>query len=554
MQADAPTRRQGMQAERMTAPVLVTGATGYVGGRLVPLLLEKGYRVRAMVRSARKLGCRPWAAHPNLEITEADLHDTQSLRNALSGCGAVYYLVHSMTARHNDFKQADRTAAYNMVRALKNSGVQRVIYLSGLLPDAPDISPHLRSRAEVAEILSLSDTPVTVLRAAQILGSGSASFELVRYLADRLPVMITPRWVRTECQPIAISNVLEYLEGVLRVPETEGKTYDIGGPDILTYKDLFDIYAQEAGLRKRLIIPVPVLTPYVSSLWLNLVTPVPTVLARPLVEGLRNRVVCSENTIRQLIPQELTGVRQAVRLALDRLRQHTVPTCWSDAGSPPVPEWIACGDASFAGGTVLHSAHMVRIHAEPDEVWTHIRRIGGETGWYQGDALWRLRGFVDKLLGGPGLRRGRRHPEELFVGDALDFWRVLDIREEKRLLLLAEMRLPGEALLEFTLTPAGQDDAPGAGGQTGLAGQAGQAPQTELVMTARFLPRGLWGIVYWYAMHPFHQGIFSGMLRAIARKTGKDITAGPVRLKGSRSRFDGSGGGAGSSGAGGCAL
>ena len=494
-------------------PILVTGATGYVGGRLIPLLLERGYRIRALVRSRRKLASRPWASHPNLEIVEGDLHDEPRLRAALHGCSAAYYLVHSMTSRHHDFKDADRKAAYNMVRALKGNTVERVIYLSGLVPDDTELSPHLKSRAEVAEILALSDVPVTVLRAAQIIGSGSASFELVRYLVDRLPAMITPKWVHMECQPIAISNVLEYLAGVLELPETAGRTYDIGGPDILTYRALFDLYAEEAGLRKRLIIPVPVLTPYLSSLWLNLVTPVPTVLARPLVAGLKNRVVCSDNSIHDLIPQKLLSVREAIRMALDRIRQHTVPTCWKDAGTPVPPEWITCGDAPFAGGTVVHTAHEITLHATPEEVWKPIQRIGGENGWYQSDILWQLRGFLDKLVGGPGLRRGRRDAEELLVGDALDFWRVLDIRPCERLLLLAEMRLPGEALLEFRLEDTTAVDA--------------GPPQVVLTLIARFLPRGLAGIVYWYAMYPFHQIIFNGMLRNVARAIGKDVVAGP---------------------------
>lgn len=496
-------------------PILVTGATGYIGGRLVPLLLGQGKSVRVLVRSKRKLESRPWAGHKNLQIVEGDMVSGKRVMDAARGCSVAYYLIHSMNPAHKDFRDADRKAAYNMVQACRINRIERIIYLSGLVPDDPNLSNHLKSRAEVAKILSLSDVPVTVLRAAQIIGSGSASFELLRYLVDRLPVMITPRWVNSKCQPIAVSNVLTYLTKLLDKPETAGRTFDIGGPDIVTYRELFEIYRQEAGLRKRLIIPVPVLTPRLSSLWINLVTPVPTVLARPLVEGLRNNVVCSENTIQQHIPQQLFTVRESIHRALERVRQRTIDTCWTDAGEPEVPEWVTCGDSEFAGGTTLYSAYAVHIRSTEENVWNVIQCIGGDTGWYKDDLLWRIRGFIDKIAGGPGLRRGRRDPEELFIGDALDFWRVLDIQKFRRLLLVAEMKLPGDALLEFVVTPV----------------TTGAEHVTALKMVAYFHPKGLWGIVYWYSLYPVHLFIFKGMLKAIARATDSEVVKGPWRVK-----------------------
>lgn len=350
---------------------------GVRGWALGALLLERGWHVRALARNPAKLAGRPWTAHPGCDIVRGDILDEPSLREALRGCDAVFYLVHSMNPAVAAFADADRKAAYCMVRALQSlRGAQqgvlpRVIYLSGLLPPeagkeehgASRVSEHLRSRAEVGEILALADAPLTVLRAAQIIGSGSASFEIIRYLVDRLPVMITPRWVHMQCQPIAISNVLEYLAGCLDHPETAGQAYDIGGPDIPSYRELFDIYAREAGLRRRLIIPVPFLTPELSAHWLHLVTPVPVALARPLIHGLRQRVVCGETRIRDIIPQDLLPCDEAIRRALDRLRTHAVPTRWTDAGSPAVPEWVACGDAEYAGGHLLGDGWGVRLAA-----------------------------------------------------------------------------------------------------------------------------------------------------------------------------------------------
>ncbi len=493
-------------------PVLVTGATGYVGGRLVPRLLDAGYRVRALGRSLGKLRSRPWGSHPRIELAPGDVMDAESLGRAAQGCWAAFYLVHSMNAAARDFAAADRQAARNMAQAAAAAGLDRIIYLGGLGgQDDPNLSEHLRSRFEVARILQSGAVPTTFLRAAMILGSGGAAFEILRYLVDRLPVMITPRWVHTPVQPIAIRNVLTYLMGCLDRDDTRGQTFDIGGPEVVTYRQLMDIYAEEAHLPRRLVIPAPVLTPRLSSYWIHLVTPVPASLARPLAEGLANPVVCLDNRIRDLIPQELLDCRQTIRLALQRVEQQRVETCWSDAGELRPPEWAACGDADYTGGTVLSLGYRILLKATPAEVWQPLTRIGGRTGWYYGDSLWAIRGWTDRLLGGSGLRRGRRHPVELRTGDALDFFRVLEIEPNQRLLLVAEMKMPGEATLEFRLTPRPDGS-------------------TELTQIARFLPRGLLGILYWYSLDPFHKMVYQGMLRSIAAATGKPITAGPERV------------------------
>ncbi len=495
-----------------TKPILVAGATGYVGGRLIPALLDAGYRVRAMGRSLEKLACRPWGHHPKVELVKGDVLDVEYLKKALSDCGAAYYLVHSMIAQKQKFVEADRRAARNMILAAESAGIERMIYLGGLAEkESGPLSKHLRSRIEVADILKSGKVSVTDLRAPMILGSGSASFEILRYLVERLPVMITPRWVRSLNQPIAIRNVVNYLVGCLEHDETIGQTYDIGGPDVVAYRDLLDIYAQEAKLPKRWIIPVPVLTPTLSAYWIHLISPVPHSIALPLTEGLSSNAVSSDKRILSIIPQKLLSPREAIRTALDKIIQEQVNTCWADAGEIITPEWAHCGDADWGGGTIMQCGYRVRIKATPDEVWLPVSRIGGHTGYYYAHGLWWLRGLMDRLFGGVGLRRGRRHPIELRVGDALDFWRVLDIASKERLLLLAEMKVPGEALLEFKIVSIGDH-------------------YTDLQMLSRFLPKGLWGMLYWYSLYPFHEKIFFGMLKAIAQAIEKPIVSGPERF------------------------
>jgi uncharacterized protein YbjT (DUF2867 family) len=489
-------------------PIWVSGGTGYVGGRLIPRLLEAGYKVRAISRSVDKLSGRVWSNHPNLEIYPADVMDLETLTQTLRGCSVAYYLVHSMNESEKNFEEADRKAAKNMIRVAEQVGLERIIYLGGLGQPNSQLSKHLRSRHEVAEILQSGKVPVTIFRAAMIIGSGSASFEIMRYLVDRLPVMITPKWVNTPSQPIAIRNVLHYLISSIEKPETIGKSFDIGGPEVVTYRDLMELYAQIAGLPKRVIFSFPFMTPGLSSYWINIITPISASLARPLAEGLRNPVVCENDEIKRIIPQQLFTPKEAIELALKRVEMQQVESHWSDAGYSYPPEWVYYGDPQWSGGTIFEDKRKVLIESSLEDIWDVIVRIGGETGWYYGNWMWKLRGFLDKLIGGVGLRRGRRHASELRPGDALDFWRVVDIKKESRLLLVAEMKLPGEAVLDFRLLQI----APGI---------------IELQQIARFLPRGLMGLLYWWAVTPLHYFVFNGMLKGIADASSKKIISGP---------------------------
>ena len=471
-------------------PVFMTGATGYIGGRLVPRLLEAGYRVRCLARSPKKLGDRSWSGHENVEIVRGDVSDTESLAEAMRGCRVAYYMVHSMVAAGSDYAEHDRRLAASFAAAAEAAGCERIIYLGGLGETGTGLSEHLSSRREVEETLAGGSVPVTVLRAAMIVGSGSASFEILRYLVERLPIMITPRWVSTECQPIAVRNVLHYLIEAMESPETLGRTLDIGGPEVVTYLELMQTYAAAAGLRKRLIVPVPVLTPRLSSLWIHLVTPLDAHIARPLAEGLRNRVVCRDDQAARLMPQELLTTRQAIDAALGMDHPET---SWSDAGTIP-------GDPDWAGGTSYVHREETAVDASRADVFRAVVRIGGKNGWYGVDFLWQLRGWMDQLIGGPGLRRGRRDADTVRYGDALDFWRVTGIEGGRSLQLRAEMIVPGEAILEFEIEPDESDRA-----------------HCRLVQTARFLPRGLLGILYWYAVMPLHGVVFRRMLQGIRR-------------------------------------
>lgn len=470
-------------------PVAVAGASGYIGGRLTRRLIELGYKVRCLARHPGKILGREWAADPRVEVCQTDLADADSLASVLEGCAAAFYLVHSMTSAGGGYARRDRDLAIQFARAARQAGLERIIYLGGLGETGPDLSEHLASRREVEQALASTGVAVTVFRAAMIIGSGSASFEILRYLVERLPVMITPKWVSTPCQPIAVRNVIEYLAGSLSAPSTTGCTFDIGGPEALRYRDILRIMAEELGLRRRWIIPVPVLTPRLSSYWIHLVTPLSHDIARPLAEGLKNPVVCRENRITAIIPQQLLSVREAIRAALSSVAEHHVETNWSMAG--PIP-----GDPDWAGGKVFRDVRQARINAPGPAVFQAICRVGGGHGWYAADWLWTVRGWLDQLVGGPGLRRGRRDPEHVTFGEALDFWRVVGYEQDRRLALRAEMKLPGEALLEFAIEPD-------------LAGGC------SLRQQALFKPRGLLGLLYWYSVSPLHHVVFRGMLKGI---------------------------------------
>lgn len=472
--------------------ILVTGASGYVGGRLVPRLLGAGHEVVCLARSPRKLERRDWARHKKVQIVRGDVGDVDSVRAAARGCQSAYYLVHSMEAAGQEYMERDRKLARSFAEAVAAEGLQRIVYLGGLGELGEDLSDHLRSRREVEQALAETGVPVTVLRAAMIIGSGSASFEILRYLVERLPVMVTPRWVSTECQPIAIRNVLDHLVQTLTLPEDAPETFDIGGPDVRSYRALMKIMAEALELPKRWILPVPVLTPRLSSLWIHLVTPLSKEIARPLAEGLRNRVVLRNDEAQRWMPQDLLNVRDAIDLAVENVMSGRVESAWSDAG--PI-----AGDPDWAGGTNFVDRRTIDIDADPEAVFRAVCRIGGGNGWYAADWLWRIRGAIDQMVGGPGLRRGRRDPENIGYGDALDFWRVTGLERNRCIDLRAEMKVPGEALLSFEIeAPTAQGEGP-----------------TRLHQTARFLPRGLFGLLYWVAVLPLHGIVFRGMLNGI---------------------------------------
>lgn len=481
----------------MRMKVLVTGATGYVGGRLVPKLLEQGYSVRVLAREPHRLDGVPW--HDDVEIIQGDLQVRADVTRAVSAVDVVYYLVHSMSSA-GDFEVVERQVATLVAEEAKSAQVKRIVYLGGLHPKG-QLSRHLGSRKEVGEILLASGVPTIALQAGVIIGSGSASFEMIRHLTEILPAMPAPKWVRNKIQPIAIRDVLHYLVKSAELPPEINRAFDIGGPDVFRYFQLMNGYAKEAGLKERLILALPVLTPWLASQWVNLVTPIPRSLAVPIIESLLHDAVMKNHDIDDVIPppaEGLTGFRRSVELALVRMRSGEVETSWRNtevigAPSDPLPS-----DPEWAGHTVYTDSREVTVAAPSDELWKVVESIGGDNGWYSLPVAWAARGLLDKLVGGVGLRRGRRDPDKLLSGDALDFWRVEKIERGSFLRLRAEMKLPGLAWLEFTVTPVGEE-------------------HSTLSQRAIFFPQGLGGRLYWFAVTPLHGIVFAGMARSMGK-------------------------------------
>lgn len=469
----------------MSGLILLTGATGYVGGRLLRQLEEQACRVRCLARRPEHVRRR------TAEVVPGDVFQADTLARAMVGVETAYYLVHSMGST-GDFENQDRRAAENFGAAARAAGVKRIVYLGGLGADrgGGGLSPHLRSRQEVGEVLRASGVPVTELRASIVIGSGSLSFEMIRALVERLPVMITPRWVTVPAQPVAIEDVIAYL---LAAPGAPPGIYEIGGPDVISYGGLMREYARQRGLR-RWMIPVPVLTPYVSSLWLGLVTPLFARIGRKLIDSIRHPTVVQDDSARRVFTIQPIGVSEAIARALRNEDREFAETYWagavSSAGDPK--QW---GGIRF--GNRLVDSRTAEVAAAPAEAFAPIQCIGGSTGWYYGNALWKLRGYLDLLAGGPGMRRGRRHSMELHVGDTVDCWRVEELVPGRRLRLAAEMKLPGRAWLEFAVEPAD-------GG-------------ARITQTAMFDPHGLAGLAYWYLIWPLHELVFRGMLAGISQ-------------------------------------
>ena len=480
--------------------ILVVGASGYVGGRLVALLVKRGENVTVAGRDPRGLEER----FPGVRVMPMDLTDPATLPPALEGVDLAYYLAHSMSGGEAGFADRDRRAARAFAAAAAREGVRRIVYLGGLGDDAAGLSHHLASRHEVGEELARHGASVTEFRAAIIIGSGSASFEMLRHLTERLPVMITPRWVSTRCQPIAIRDALGYLIAALDHPEITG-IVEIGGPDVLSYGKMMMRYAKLRGLR-RLMIPVPVLTPRLSSYWVNLISPVPSNIARPLIEGLRNEVV-----VRHPAPARAFGIKpitydEALALAMDRSSQDELESTWFDALRGPGRGTLA--SVGSREGMIIDRRQR-HVAASPDQTFGAVGRIGGPWGWPYANSLWRIRGLSDRMIGGVGMRLGRRDANRLRVGDALDFWRVEEISPGRLLRLRGELKVPGRAWLEYQVSP--------------------EKGGSRLVQTAYFEPKGLPGLAYWYLLYPVHVAIFRGMLRALAERATAQSRPAPGR-------------------------
>ncbi|MCD9199286.1 SDR family oxidoreductase [Aeromicrobium wangtongii] len=476
---------------------LVTGATGYVGGRLVPQLLDAGHTVRVLVRDERKARAHDWA--DRVEIAVGDASEDADVRDAMADVDVLYYLLHSI-GTGGDFGATEKQMAQRFADEAERAGVRRIVYLGGMIPEGEELSEHLSSRGEVGDVLLGSGVPTTVLQAGVVIGSGSASFEMLRYLTERLPVMITPTWVSTRIQPIAIRDVVRYLVGSADMPDDVSRRFDIGGPEVLTYLDLMQRFAAISGLPRRRVLKVPVLSPGLSSHWIGLITPVPASLARPLVESLRNTVVAGDTDILQYVPEPPEGLvdfDRSVQLALTRIQELDVPTSWSSAATAGAPAEGLPTDPDWAGGSLYRDERVREVDATPERLWSVIEGIGARNGWYSWRLAWWARGALDRLVGGPGLRRGRRHPRRLAVGDAVDFWRVEETDGRTLLRLRAEMKLPGLAWLEM---------------QVGTT----EAGATTFRQRALFAPKGLLGHVYWWLIYPFHGKVFGAMQRNIA--------------------------------------
>jgi len=475
--------------------ILVTGITGYVGGRLVPRLLEQGYRVRVLVRGgAERLNSYHWRV--GVEIAAGDALQPDGLDAVMNGVDIAYYLIHSMRG-NEEFSKRDIQAAQNFSQAAASAGVKRIIYLGGLGDPAGELSEHLKSRQETGIALTQAGVPVTEFRAGMIVGSGSLSFEMVRHLTERLPVMVCPRWVFVRSHPIAIRDVLSYLVAAIETPQSSGQIVEIGGADILTYAEMMKGYARLRNLR-RLIIPIPVLTPRLSSYWAHWVTPIPASIARPLIKGLRYELVVRDNRAKEIFPDiRPLDYESAVKLALRRIEEGQIETLWSDALAS------STGDVPPVSLTQVQGMLIERrqkwVNASPELVYKSFSGLGGERGWPPFNWLWRVRGAVDRLVGGVGMRRGRRHPDKLREGEALDFWRVEALQPGRLLRLRAEMKLPGRGWLQYETKP-------------------NKEGQTELVQTAYFAPKGLSGLVYWYGIYPLHGLIFSKTIEEIVKR------------------------------------
>jgi uncharacterized protein YbjT (DUF2867 family) len=476
--------------------ILLTGSTGYIGRRLLPTLIEDGHQVVCLVRDKRRFDFEDFTEEylSNISVYEGDLTENESLVNLPTDIDVAYYLVHSMGTTEKTFNAAETKQATNFITYINRTPAKQIIYLGGIANDV-NLSDHLSSRQNVEEILKTAVVPVTVLRAAIIIGSGSASFEIIRDLVEKLPVMIAPKWLKSKCQPIGIRNVIEYLRGVLNKQQTFNKTFDIGGPDVLSYHQMLLTYARIRKL-KRLIIPVPILSPKLSSHWLYFVTSTSISLARSLVSSLKNEVICKDNSIQTIVPVTLLTYEETLQIAFDRIQQRNVVSSWKDAVNYNSIDQNFLNYVEVPYFGCFRDKRLVEFTHPTEKVIDNLWRIGGEQGWFFGDWMWRIRGFADKLVGGVGLGRGRRSETDLKPGDALDFWRVLVAdKENGRLLLYAEMKLPGEAWLEFKIK---------------------ESPEKKiLIQTATYRPLGLWGRLYWYAVLPFHGLIFPKMAKGV---------------------------------------